>query len=71
MGNTKPFRQFTTLLKSKVSVQKTADGLMKKLCGSRTLSTFFTSQNENYIGDSMLCLWQGIYFNLTKRDNLF
>lgn len=54
MGNGKPIRQFTTLEIRGISTVNTRWFDDKKLCGSRTLSRFFTSQIENYMGDSML-----------------
>lgn len=39
-------------------------------CDSRIISTFFTSQTENYIGEFMLFLCQGTYFTLTGRGNV-
>lgn len=39
-------------------------------CDSRIISTFFTRQTEKYIGEFMLFLCQGTYFNLTERDDV-
>lgn len=39
-------------------------------CDSRIVLIFFTSQTENYVGEFMLFLCQGTYFNLTERDNV-